>query len=145
MCGGTKDSIQQSGQVKSESRDEVIPRCEPEVAMEKEEKQEEYDSKVVCSLEEFIETIADWANRHYIEPCLRDESRYSGPVHHRCPPLQHHVAFLDVHDNEREGMDEGEDEHCPANPAMEDLELFVRDTGQDCDPIYFRRRDPRLS
>jgi hypothetical protein len=32
-----------------------------------------------------------------------------------------------VYDDEGEGVDEGEDEHRPADPAVEDLELFVGD------------------
>jgi hypothetical protein len=34
-------------------------------------------------------------------------------------------------------VDEGEDKHCPGDPAVEYLELFVEDAGLDSDPVDF--------
>jgi len=45
------------------------------------------------------------ANGHDIQICLGDERSNTGPINHACLPLQHHVSFLDMNYDEREGVD----------------------------------------
>lgn len=48
-----------------------------------------------------------------------------------------HVLKLDMVYNEWECVHEGKDKKSIRNPSVEDLEFFVRNSRQQCDPIRF--------
>jgi hypothetical protein len=77
------------------------------------------------------------ANGHDIQICLGDERSNTGPINHACLPLQHHVSFLDMNYDEREGVDSSQHKHRPTRPTVEHHKFFMRNSSQIRDVIEF--------
>jgi len=58
-------------------------------------------------LEELIRQGSQWTKRREREPRLSQYRDNTSPVDDGGRPLEHHVAFPDMEDNERECMDQG--------------------------------------
>lgn len=110
--------------------------------MYEEEKDEEDNRYVVRSFEELIEPVADWADGHYIQPSLRNQSCDAGPIGDFHLPLHHHIPLLDMHNDEGKCVYQSQDEHGPRRPAVEYLELLMGDAGQKRYPVDFRGSHP---
>ena len=52
-----------------------------------------------------------------------------------------HVAVVAVGDDEGKGVDQRKDVHCPADPAVKDVEFFVGDAGQHGDGVFLCAKD----
>lgn len=80
-------------------------------------------------------------NRHKRQPCLGDDSHNTGYPDSAAPPLLDYVAFPDVEDDKRKGVDESEHEHGPCHPIVPDIEFLVGDASECGNWIGFGAED----
>jgi hypothetical protein len=74
--------------------------------------------------------------RHKCEPCLEYDGDYSSPVEQQARrKVIFHVMPVDVIHNEWECMQKSQDKEGISNPSMKHLELFVRHSGHQGNPI----------
>ena len=67
---------------------------------------------------------------------MEDEGHNAGPVKEQAArEMRLHVVPMDVVDDERECVDKSKDKEGIRGPSMEHLQLFVRDSCKEADPI----------
>lgn len=131
--------VQPAERVDNSRRDEVVPAREAEVAMEEEEHSKHERCDEVAELEPLVAPVPQRREGGEGQVCLCDNGHDASPVKTRRIPFLHHVALPDVEDDEGECVDQCEDEHGVADPAMEDLESFVADARHGSDHVGFGR------
>lgn len=72
-------------------------------------------------------------NRHESQPRLSEQSNDTSEPNTTVPPGLLQVMLVLVEDDKGKCMDQGKDEHGPANPVMPHIELLVRYAGKSRD------------
>lgn len=79
-----------------------------------------------------------WTKRCKGQPSLEYQSNDASPVENQTHfELHHHVVVANVEYNEWERVEQCEQKESVGYPSMEDLQLFVRNASQQCDPVCF--------
>ena len=104
--------------VKNGSCNEIIPRTQGIVAVEKEEDNKYQCCEVMGRFEEFIVSVSEPRDRGESKPGLGEQCHDSCYPESSVIPLFHDVAHADVIDDEGERVHQGENEHRPGGPGM---------------------------
>lgn len=74
------------------------------------------------------------------KPSLQNDGYDAGPVKYQAHfKLHDHIVKPDVKDNKGKRMHKREEEKGVGYPSVEHLELLVRDTREECDPVRLSR------